>query len=200
MQKVFGYARVSSKDQNLERQTESLKAYGINERDIYTDKATGKNFDREKYQQLKNNLRPGDTLIVHELDRLGRNKRDTLKEIQWLRDNNIRFKALNLPTTLMDTNDNLMLDTINNIVIELYTMMAQQELETRDKRQQEGIKEAKKQGKHLGRPKAEYPNNWNEVYNQWKSKEITGVKAMELLQLKRTTFYKLVGLYEDSNE
>lgn len=199
MQKVFGYARVSTKEQNIERQIESLKTYGINERDIFIDKASGKNFNREQYQTLKNNLRPGDTLIVHELDRLGRNKRDTLKEIQWLKDNNIRFKALNLPTTLMDTNDNLMLDTINNIVIELYTMMAQQELETRDKRQQEGILQAKKQGKHLGRPKAIYPTNWNEVYNQWKAKEITGAKAMELLELKRTTFYKLVKEYEGSN-
>lgn len=197
MQKVFGYIRVSTKDQNIERQLESLKGYGINERDIFIDKATGKNFDREQYQTLKNNLRPGDTLIVHELDRLGRNKRDTLKEIQWLKENNIRFKALNLPTTLIDTNDNLMLETINNIVIELYTMMAQQELETREKRQREGIALAKAQGKHLGRPKVEYSTNWGEVYNRWKAKEITGTKAMELLQLKRTTFYKLVKEYEE---
>lgn len=196
MKKVFGYIRVSTKEQNIERQLESLKGYGINERDIFIDKATGKNFDRKQYQTLKNNLRPGDALIVHELDRLGRNKRDTLKEIQWLKENNIRFKALNLPTTLIDTNDNLMLETINNIVIELYTMMAQQELETREKRQREGIALAKAQGKHLGRPKAEYPTNWGEVYNSWKAKEITGAKAMELLQLKRTTFYKLVKEHE----
>ena len=146
---IIGYCRVSTKDQDLTRQIESLKQYGCEK--IYSDKATGKNFNRPEYTRLKDALRKGDTLVVHEFDRLGRNKKLTLKELQYFKDNGIRLVALNLPTTQMDTTDNLMLETINNIVIELYTMMAQQEIETREKRQREGIDVALANGVKFGR-------------------------------------------------
>ena len=119
---IIGYCRVSTKDQDLTRQEESLKAYGCER--IYSDKATGKNFNRPEYTKLKDALRKGDTLVVHEFDRLGRNKKLTLKELQYFKDNDIRLVALNLPTTQMDTTDNTLLETINNIVIELYTISA----------------------------------------------------------------------------
>lgn len=211
MGKVFGYVRVSTKDQNLERQKNSLIDFGVDDRDIYEDEKTGKNFEREGYQWLKKSLRSGDTLVVHELDRLGRNKRDTLKEIQYFKDNGIRLKALNIPTTLIDYDDNLMLETINNIVIELYTMMAQQELETREKRQREGInsmpideatgkRKSLKKGKGLmGRPAATFPPLWDMYYLEWKENKITAKQFMEHVDLKRTTFYKLVKQYEGEN-
>lgn len=204
---IIGYARVSGKDQNLERQVESLKEYGCE--DIYTDESTGKNFKRDGYTLLKKVLRPGDTLVVHEFDRLGRNKKLTLKELQYFKDNNIRVIALNLPTTLMNTDDNLMLETINNIVIELYTMMAQQEIETREKRQREGMammpvdkatgkRKSLKTGRVTGRPNAQYPKNWEQIYNQYKNKQIKAKDAIKILQIPKSTFYKLVKQFEEN--
>ena len=202
---IIGYCRVSTRDQDLTRQIESLKEYGCEK--IYSDKATGKNFNRPEYTKLKDALRKGDTLVVHEFDRLGRNKKLTLKELQYFKDNGIRLVALNLPTTQVDTTDNLMLDTINNIVIELYTMMAQQEIETREKRQREGIdnmplnedgkKVSKKTGNPYGRKTIEYPKNWESVIVLAESKQISNIDAMQMLGLKKTTYYKLLKEYRN---
>lgn len=194
---IIGYCRVSTKDQDLTRQIESLKEYGCEK--IYSDKATGKNFNRPEYTRLKDALRRGDTLVVHEFDRLGRNKKLTLKELQYFKDNGIRLVALNLPTTQMDTTDNLMLDTINNIVIELYTMMAQQEIETREKRQREGIDVALANGVKFGRKAVEYPKNWESVISLVNNKQLTNIEAMQMLGLKKTTFYKLLKQYKENN-
>lgn len=192
---IIGYCRVSTKDQDLTRQEESLKSYGCDR--IYSDKATGKNFNRPEYNKLKEALRPGDTLVVHEFDRLGRNKKLTLKELQYFKDNHIRLVALNLPTTQMNTDDNLMLETINNIVIELYTMMAQQEIETREKRQREGIDIALANGVKFGRKEIEYPKEWKQVIELVDDKTISNIRAMEMLGLKKTTYYKLLKEYRN---
>ena len=204
---IIGYCRVSTKDQDLTRQIESLKEYGCER--IYSDKATGKNFNRPEYNLLKEALREGDTLVVHEFDRLGRNKKLTLKELQYFKDNGIRLVALNLPTTQMDTTDNLMLETINNIVIELYTMMAQQEIETREKRQREGIdamplnkdgkKVSSKTGNLYGRKEVKYPKNWKNIIQLVENKEITNIEAMRMLGLKKTTYYRLLKQYRENN-
>ena len=194
---IIGYCRVSTKDQDLTRQIESLKEYGCEK--IYSDKATGKNFNRPEYTKLKDALRKGDTLVVHEFDRLGRNKKLTLKELQYFKDNGIRLVALNLPTTQMDTTDNLMLETINNIVIELYTMMAQQEIETREKRQREGIDVALANGVKFGRKAVEYPKNWESVISLVNNKQLTNIEAMQMLGLKKTTYYKLLKEYKENN-
>ena len=193
---IIGYCRVSTKDQDLTRQIESLKEYGCER--IYSDKATGKNFNRPEYTKLKDALRKGDTLVVHEFDRLGRNKKLTLKELQYFKDNGIRLVALNLPTTQMDTTDNLMLDTINNIVIELYTMMAQQEIETREKRQREGIDVALANGVKFGRKAVEYPKNWESIISLVNNKQLTNIEAMQMLGLKKTTYYKLLKEYKEN--
>ena len=192
---IIGYCRVSTKDQDLTRQIESLKEYGCEK--IYSDKATGKNFNRPEYTKLKDALRKGDTLVVHEFDRLGRNKKLTLKELQYFKDNGIRLVALNLPTTQLDTTDNVMLETINNIVIELYTMMAQQEIETREKRQREGIDVALANGVKFGRREIEYPKNWDSVMALVESKQINNIDAMQMLGLKKTTYYKLLKEYRN---
>lgn len=194
---LIGYCRVSTNEQNLDRQIESLKKYGCEK--IYCDKATGKNFNRPEYIKLKDAIRSGDTLVVHEFDRLGRNKRLTLKEIQYFKDNQIRLVALNLPTTQLDTDDNLMLETINNIIIELYTMMAQDEIEKREKRQMEGIELALKKGVRFGRRKISYPKEWNSIIELVDKKSISNVRAMEILGLKKTTYYKLLKEYKNSN-
>lgn len=187
---LIGYCRVSTNEQNLDRQIESLKDYGCEK--IYCDKSTGKNFNRPDYIKLKDAIRPGDTLVVHEFDRLGRNKRLTLKEIQYFKDNQVRLIALNLPTTQLDTSDNLMLDTINNIIIELYTMMAQDEVEKREKRQQEGIRIALEKGVKFGRRNIEYPKEWEGIIGLVENKSMSNVTAMDMLGLKKTTYYKLL--------
>ena len=192
---IIGYCRVSTRDQDLTRQIESLKEYGCEK--IYSDKATGKNFNRPEYTKLKDALRKGDTLVVHEFDRLGRNKKLTLKELQYFKDNGIRLVALNLPTTQLDTTDNVMLETINNIVIELYTMMAQQEIETREKRQREGIDIALANGVKFGRREIEYPKNWESVIQLVDSKQLSNIDAMQMLGLKKTTYYKLLKGYRN---
>lgn len=201
---IYGYHRTSTREQHLDRGIKEItnfcKSSSLPLEKIYTDQQTGKNFNRPRYQVLKEDiLRAGDTLIVTELDRLGRNKQDTLKELQYLRDKEIRVMILEIPTTTQDlsTLDNSMvqmiMETINNMLIELYATMAQAEIEKKEKRQQEGIAAKKARGEwgDYGRPKAQKPDNWNEVITLWHNGDITAVKAMELTGLKKTTFYKL---------
>ena len=197
--RTFYYARVSSREQHLDRQLAAFLAFGANERDIITDKESGKNMDRTGYTALKTTmLRHGDTLVITSLDRLSRNKSDIKNELQYFKDAGIRLKVLDLPTTLMDwpEGQEWIFDMVNNILIEVLGTIAEQERETIRRRQAEGIEEAKKQGKKLGRPALEFPENWNEVYTSWKNREITAKTAMELTNTKRTSFYKLVGIME----
>ena len=198
MKKVYGYCRVSTKEQNLDRQIQALKEYGVNDRDIITDKQSGKDFNREGYQTLKNTLlRAGDTLVIKELDRLGRDMQQIKDEWQQLQKNGINIVVIDNPILDTEGKTDLEKTLISNIVFELLSYMAEKEREKIRQRQAEGIAEAKAKGKHLGRPRAEYPELWEWYYSQWKSGDITAVKAMELLNLKKNTFYKLVKEYEN---
>ena len=193
--RTFYYARVSSKDQNLDRQIAAFKSLGADDRDIITDKESGKDFDRAGYQALKNGmLRQGDTLVVKSLDRLSRNKRDIKKELEWFKENDIRVKIIDLPTTMIDLpkEQDWVTDMVNNILIEVLGTIAEQERATIKQRQAEGIQAAKSKGVKLGRPALQYPDNWNEVFTAWKNGEITAKEAMERTGTKRTSFYKLV--------
>lgn len=193
--RTFYYARVSSQEQNLDRQIEAFKAMGATERDIVTDKQSGKDLERAGYMALRTTLlRRGDTLVVKSLDRLSRNKADIKNELQYYRDNGIRVKVLDLPTTLMDCPEGQewVMDMVNNILIEVLGTIAQQERETTRQRQAEGIKAAKSKGKHLGRPRAVKPDNWETVTQRWRAGEITAVEAMRQTGLKRGTFYAFV--------
>ena len=194
--KVFAYARVSTKEQNADRQIKAFKEMGIDERDIIIDKESGKDLDRIGYISLKNNmLRSGDTLIIKSLDRLSRNKADIKQELEYFKANNIRLKVIDLPTTMLDFTDcqAWVMDMVNNILIEVLGTIAEQERETIRQRQAEGIQAAQEKGVELGRPKAEKPDNWNKVIADWKSGKITATKAIELTGTKRTTFYKLLN-------
>lgn len=197
--RTYYYARVSSKEQNLDRQIAAFKALGATERDIITDKESGKDLERIGYQALKNAmLRRGDTLVIKSLDRLSRNKADIKNELQFFKDNGIRLKVIDLPTTMMELpqGQEWVFEMVNNILIEVLGTIAEQERETIRKRQAEGIEAAKAKGKALGRPALKFPDNWNEVYASWKSGAITAKTAMEQTQTKRTSFYKLVKLTE----
>lgn len=195
--RTFYYARVSSREQNLDRQINAFIAMGATERDIITDKESGKSLNREGYIALKTALlRYGDTLVIKSLDRLSRNKEDIKNELQYFKDNGIRLKVLDLPTTLVDypTGQDWVFDMINNILIEVLGTIAQQERETINARQIEGIKAAKNKGVSFGRPKIKKPDNWALVMEEWHNGKITAKKAMELTGTKRTTFYKLAGV------
>ena len=197
--RTYYYARVSSKDQNLDRQIAAFTALGATERDIITDKESGKDLDRTGYQALKNAiLRSGDTLVIKSLDRLSRNKTDIHNELRYFKENGIRVKVIDLPTTMMDLPEGQewVFDMVNNILIEVLGTIAEQERATIKSRQAEGIKAAKEKGKKLGRPALTFPDNWNEVYRSWKDGEITAKVAMERTGTKRTSFYKLVGMTE----
>lgn len=194
--RTFYYARVSSREQNLDRQIAAFAAMGAQERDIITDKESGKDLNRTGYTALKTALlRRGDTLVIKSLDRLSRNKSDIKQELEYFKNNGIRLKMLDLPTTMIELPEGQewVFDMVNNILIEVLASIAQQERETIKKRQAEGIVAAKEKGKHLGRPALVYPDNWIEIYTAWKSGNITAKQAMEKTGLKRTSFYKLVA-------
>lgn len=191
--KVFYYARVSSREQNLDRQIEAFKKLGANEREIICDKESGKDFNREGYQALKNTiLRSGDTLVVKSLDRLSRNKSDIKNELQYFKEHNIRLKVIDLPTTMMDfpPGQDWVFDMVNNILIEVLGTIAEQERQTIRQRQREGIEAAKKKGKHLGRPKMVLPENYEHIISQWKNGEITGRQAQKELGISKSAFYR----------
>lgn len=201
MKKIYGYARVSTREQNLDRQIIALQQYGIPEREIITDKESGKTLERDGYLMLKERLlRDGDVLVVKSLDRLSRNKNHIKQELEYFKKRNIRVMVLDIQTTLIDAPEGQgwIIEMINTILIEVLASMAEQERLTTHARQQEGIAAAKAKGKHLGRPKAQAPEGWSEIYTLWKGNEITAVEAMKRTGLKKSTFYKLVKLTEET--
>ena len=150
--RTYYYARVSSREQNLDRQILAFKNLGAEDRSIFKDQESGKNMERPQYQALKNGvLRKGDTLVVKSLDRLSRNKNDIYKELQYFKENNIRLKVIDLPTTMLElpAEQNWVFDMVNNILIEVLGTIAEQERETIRKRQAEGIEAAKRKEKNL---------------------------------------------------
>lgn len=195
MSKTVAYVRVSTKEQNLDRQLEELKKLGIEEKYIYQDKQSGKDFERIGYKYMKKSIEKGDTLVIKELDRIGRNQIELKKEWEYFKENEINVRVLDMPALNIDYNDeNLkpMIKMINNIIFEIMCWKAQNERETIRKRQAEGIASAKSRNVKFGRPKTEITEDFKKVVNRWKNGEITATEAIKITQIKRTTFYKLV--------
>lgn len=191
--KIFGYARVSSKEQNEERQLVAFKDYGINERDIYVDKQSGKDFDRKQYNVLKNVLRENDLLVIKSIDRLGRNYNMIIEEWKDIT-KNIKADILVIDMPLLDTRQNkdLLGTFINDLVLQILSYVAEQERRFIKQRQKEGISNAMSNGIKFGRPKIEKPANFDYVIDLWKNKKIKSKEAMEMLSLKPNTFYNLL--------
>ena len=203
--KRYGYHRTSTREQHLDRGIAEITAYceqnQLELERIFTDQQTGKDFNRPRYQVLKEDvLRSGDELIITEVDRLGRNKRDTLKELQYFRDHNIRVKILELPTTLMDISklDNTMaqmlMETVNNMLIELYAAMAQAEIEKKEKRQREGIEAKKARGDwdDYGRPSSVDIEDFKIHYQKVIDGQIRPTELMKQLGISKSTYYRYV--------
>lgn len=201
--RIFGYARVSSKEQNLDRQLMALQKY-VKPENILVDKASGKDLNRESYRALKGalGLRAGDILYITSLDRLSRNKEEIKQELQWFQDNKICLKILDLPTSLVEVPEGQewIIEMIQNILIEVLASIAQQERLTIRKRQREGIEVAKKRGKHLGRPEVRIPDDFEKIYLEWKAGKMTARRAMQMLGLKSSTFYRMVQKHQDKSD
>lgn len=205
MSNIYGYARVSSTDQNLDRQISQLKEYITDKRFIITDKASGSNFDRKGYNLLvgsENNaplLRENDLLIITSLDRLGRNYTEIKQQWEYITHIiKADIKVLDMP--LLDTSikeESLDKRFIADLVLQILSYTAEKERAYIKKRQREGIDIAKAKGKQLGRPQASFPIEWDKYYALWEKGEITAAQFMATLNLKRTTFYKLVKKHKD---
>lgn len=197
--KIFGYIRVSSKDQNLARQVDSLKKYVPDERLIFFDKLSGKDFNRPAYQTLKLMVRRGDTIYIHEMERLGRNKEEIKNELEYFKNEGVFIRILNLPTTLIDytqfgnSMQKILMEMVNNILIEVLATMAETERINIRKRQREGIDAAVKRGVKFGRPEKNLPDCWTEDKLKWEAGEVTAVSLMKKYGMASSTFYAKVN-------
>lgn len=212
MSKTVGYARVSTREQNLDRQIKALEQY-VDHDMIVVDKASGKDLDRPGYQSLKvgiGKLQRGDVLYIKSLDRLSRNKEEAKQELQYYKENGITVRIIDMPTTMMTYPDEQAWigEMITNVLIEVLASIAQVERETIKKRQLKGLEAmpvdtvtgkrySRKTGKPIGRPLICYPEGWEEAYHMWTNGAITATKAREVLGLKKNTFYKLVKTYKE---
>lgn len=203
--KTFAYIRVSAKDQKPDRQLQEMIQLGVNERDIFLDRESGKDFDRPQYQALKQCLRQGDLLYIKSIDRFGRNSKEIKKEWEYItQEVGADIKVLDMP--LLDTTQHK--DTlgtfVSDLVLQVLSFVAERERENIKQRQLEGISVAKAKGKLLGRPQMnidtlskEQKLILNSNYPKWKSKQITAVQFMDMIGLRKNTFYKIVKEYQE---
>ncbi len=202
--KTFGYCRVSAKDQNLDRQIEAMRAHGIDERDIYAEKQSGKDTDRPQYQALRATLRAGDTLVIHSLDRLGRNYDDIKTEWAYItKEIGAHIKVLDMP--ILDTTNaqtDLIGRVIVDVVLDLLGFVAETERAKIKQRQAEGIAIAKEKGK-FKKSKIQAPQGFEEKFKEAAEGKTTHTAVMRELNLNKTTYYRIakeLGLKTDKHE
>lgn len=190
---IYGYVRVSSKDQCEDRQLLALKEFGVAERNIYTDKISGKNFNRPQYHRLMKKLKQGDVVVILSIDRLGRNY-DEIQN-QWriiTKEKQADIVVLDMP--LLDTrksqNNDLTGTFIADLVLQILAYVAQIERENIKQRQKEGIHAAKCRGVQFGRPRKNIPDNFDDVKGKWKKSEINSRQAAQILGISQNTFLR----------
>lgn len=189
-ERIYGYARVSSRDQNLARQMDALLGFGVEPRRIVTDKASGKNFLRPGYRRLLRTMRSGDTLVIKSIDRLGRSYDDVIEEWRRLtKERRVNIVVLDMP--LLDTRvdrGGLTGEFIADIVLQLLSYMAQVERDNIRQRQAEGIAAARARGVRFGRPRIERPDEFSKMHDLFERKEITVAEAARRCGVSRSTF------------
>lgn len=199
---VYGYIRVSSIDQNEDRQRIAMQERGISQRNIYMDKQSGKDFQRPQYQRLLKILRPGDLLVVLSIDRLGRNYAEIQNQWRILtREKQADVCVLDMP--LLDTRQgkDLMGTFIADLVLQILSFVAQNERENIRKRQAEGIAAAKARGVRFGRPQKPLPPHFREVCNRYAAGELTADAAAKLCDMATTTFrYRMAAYLEQEKK
>ena len=192
----YGYIRVSSREQNEDRQRIALQEMSVPEKNIFMDKQSGKNFDRPQYQKLLRKLKKGDLLCVKSIDRLGRNYAEILEQWRVLtREKGVDIVVLDMP--LLDTRrgKDLMGTFLSDIVLQVLSFVAENERDNIRQRQAEGIAAAKARGIRFGRPSKPLPGNFHENYQRWKSGEITGTAAAKACGMPLTTFCYRAEIY-----
>lgn len=199
----YGYLRVSTREQNESRQLEELIKY-VDIKNIYLDKTSGKNFDREQYKLLKEKIVPGDEIYFKELDRLGRNKNEVKIELEYFKARGVILRFLDIPTTLINFEDygemqKTLMEMINSILFEVYSTLSETEYKKIRNRQSEGIAIAKEQGKYknCGRKKKDVDQNFEFLYKQYKEYQINAVNFAKMMNYSRTTLYKKIKEYEN---
>lgn len=191
---IYAYIRVSTKLQKIDRQYQEIKSLNINDKHIFIDKESGKDFNRTNYQKLIKKIKKDDLLIIKSIDRLGRNYHMILEE--WYRITktiNADIKVLDMP--LLDTradNKNLVGKFISDIVLQVLSFVAENERNNIKERQREGIRVAKEKGVKFGRPKVSVPSNTNKIISKYINHELTNTKAAKLINVSRGTFFRLV--------
>lgn len=197
--KLYGYIRVSTKEQNEDRQRIALEAFGIPKKHIYMDKQSGKDFNRPAYIRLLRKLKPEDTLVVKSIDRLGRNYKEILKQWRIITQEK-RASILVLDMPILDTrrDKDLMGTLISDIVLQLLSYVAQTEREFIHQRQAEGIAAAKARGVHFGRRPIKRPKNFTIIREQWSDGSISAREAAKSLGIVHSTFLRWVR--EDGRE
>lgn len=196
--KVYGYIRVSTREQNIERQMISLLDAGVNQKDIYIDKQSGKNFQRPAYKKLMRRVREGDLIIVKSIDRLGRNYQEIME--QWriiTKEKKADICIQDMP--LLDTTKtkDLLGTFISDVVLQLLSFVAENERENIRQRQAEGIAAAKARGVRFGKPMIPIPDNFPELYMQWEANDISIAEFASLCNMGRSTMYKRIGEYKE---
>lgn len=199
---IYFYARVSSKDQNLDRQLESARAYKNIDR-IFSDKQSGKNFDRPEYIKMKSMVVSGDEVVVKELDRLGRDKEGIKEEIRWFKEQGVILRILDVPTTLIDfQGQDWIADMVNNILIEVLGAIAQNEREKTHRRQREGIdamqivngkRVSAKTGRTYGRQSKAVDVDFEKFLKKQKEGLVTVSECCKELGISRATWYNRVA-------
>lgn len=188
----YGYVRVSTVTQNIDRQMDEMYKLDLSDNEIFIDKQSGKDFNREKYQELRNILKKNDLLIIKSIDRLGRDYNMIIEEWHYIT-KIVEADILVIDMPLLDTrNDatNLIGKFISDIVLQILSFVAETERENIKQRQAEGIRLAKERGVHMGRPRYVLPDNFNEVANRYLNKIISSNEAASTLNMARSTFLK----------
>lgn len=188
----YGYVRVSTTTQKIDRQMDEMYKEGLTKQNIYIDKQSGKDFNRKNYQKLKKKLKKGDLLIIKSIDRLGRNYEMIINEWTDIT-KTIEADIFVIDFPLLDTRiegHNLIGKFISDIVLQVLSFVAQNERENIKQRQAEGIRLAKLKGIHLGRPRYNLPKNFDKVLVKYRNKELTNKEALKQLKMSRSTFYK----------
>jgi len=198
---IFGYIRVSSVEQNEDRQLIALENVGVAKRNIFIDKQSGKNFERPKYKRLVKKLKPGDLLYIQSIDRLGRNYIEIQEQWRFLtKDKGVDIVVLDMP--LLDTRSgkDLLGTFIADLVLQILSFVAQTEREHIRERQAQGIAAAKDRGVKFGRPAKELPANFYSVLEKWQRQELSGREAARECNMPATTFLKKAKLYLKVNK
>lgn len=197
---VYGYVRVSAKDQNEDRQIIAMREVGVSEKNIYMDKQSGKDFKRKQYKRLVRKMKKDDLLYIKSIDRLGRNYEEIIEQWRHLtKEKRIDIIVLDMP--LLDTRrgKDLMGTFLSDIVLQVLSFVAENERSNIRQRQAEGIATAKARGVKFGRPPKPLPENFHAVYQRWKNGKITGTRAAEECNMPITTFRYKADIYEKTN-